>query len=182
MIKYNKEGNGNGVAVCAKRGVLMDGAVLNLMVEYFGADIKRINHALKVYGFAKAIAYGEKLDIRRLDMLEAAAALHDIGIKTAEEKYHSSSGVYQEMEGPPIAREMLKKLGYGGDFADRVCFLIGHHHSYDKIDGLDFQILIEADLIVNIDEEKLPEENAVKLAAKYFRTKTGLLFIKNMMR
>ena len=28
---------------------------------------------------------------------------------------------------------------------ERICFIIGHHHTYKAIDGLDFQILVEAD-------------------------------------
>mgnify|MGYP000340972515 FL=1 len=40
---------------------------------------------------------------------------------------------------------------------ERVAYLIGHHHTYDKIEGMDYQILVEADFLVNIlrqDEEK----------------------------
>ena len=33
---------------------------------------------------------------------------------------------------------------------ERVAYLIGHHHTYDKIEGMDYQILVEADFLVNI--------------------------------
>ena len=32
----------------------------------------------------------------------------------------------------------------------RVEYLVGHHHTYKDIDGLDYQILVEADFLVNI--------------------------------
>lgn len=75
------------------------------MITYFGHDIKRINHALKVYGFVKAIGEEEIMDSEKLQVLEVAAILHDIGIKESERKYNSTSGSYQEIEGPPIVQK-----------------------------------------------------------------------------
>lgn len=158
----------------------MCGTILEKMIEYFGNDIKRINHALKVYGFAKAIAGGEFITGKQLDIIEAAAVLHDIGIHEAERKHGSSAGVYQELEGPPIARLILDNLGYNRDFTDRVCFLIGHHHSYSKIDSIDFQILVEADLLVNLDEGDLPKNSAASIRQKYFSTTTGRKIITSL--
>jgi uncharacterized protein len=82
--------------------------VLLNMIEYFGKDVRRINHALKVYGFASTICRGEKLTQREIDLTEMASILHDIGIPEAERKYYSSSGKYQEMEGPAVARIILR--------------------------------------------------------------------------
>jgi HD superfamily phosphohydrolase YqeK len=61
--------------------------VVKLMIEYFGNDVKRINHALKVHGFAKNIARMEGLKGEVMLVLEVAAVLHDIGIKESERKY-----------------------------------------------------------------------------------------------
>ena len=52
--------------------------VLKNFIDYDRTDIKRINHALKVYGFAKAIAFGEDVDESDMEILEAAAVVHDI--------------------------------------------------------------------------------------------------------
>ena len=82
------------------------------MIKYYAGDKKRINHFIKVHGYAKAIGEAEELDERTMLILETAAYVHDIGIKISEEKYNSSAGKYQEIEGPPIAEEMLTKLGY----------------------------------------------------------------------
>lgn len=156
------------------------GNIIREMILYFGTDIKRINHALKVYGYSKGIAECEKLNKNKLDILEAAAVLHDIGIKESERKYNSSAGNYQEIEGPPIAREMLTRLGYAKSFVDRVCFLIGNHHSYNNIDDIDFQILIEADFLVNVFEDEIKKEQICVVRDKYFKTKAGKEFIEGM--
>lgn len=35
---------------------------------------------------------------------------------------------------------------------NRVAYLVGHHHRPEQINGIDYQILIEADYIVNASE------------------------------
>jgi hypothetical protein len=35
---------------------------------------------------------------------------------------------------------------------DRVAFLVGHHHTFTGVDGIDWQILLEADYLVNASE------------------------------
>lgn len=154
--------------------------ILNKMTAYFGCDTRRINHALKVYGFARAIMAKENLDEREALAVELSAVLHDIGIREAERKYQSSAGKYQELEGPPIARALLEEAGVEGGTADRVCFLIGNHHSYGKIDGIDFQILVEADFLVNIFEDGMDAGQIGSIRDKYFRTAGGLEIINSM--
>ena len=131
------------------------GKVIEAAIAYFENDIRRISHLLKVYGFAKAIGEKEQLDLFTMECLETAAVLHDIGIKISEEKYQSSAGKYQELEGPPVAAVILKKLEFPAPVTERVAYLIGHHHTYDKIEGMDYQILVEADFLVNINEDGL---------------------------
>ncbi len=55
-------------------------------------------------------------------------------------------------EGPALAEQMLSELGFEKDVIERVSFLVGHHHTYTGIDGLDYQILVEADFLVNLFE------------------------------
>ncbi len=150
------------------------------MIRYFEADVKRINHALKVYGFASTIAREENLSKNEILIVDIAAVLHDIGIKEAEKKYNSCKGHYQEIEGPPVARKLLSESNLKPEIIDRVSYLIGNHHSYDKIDGQDFQILVEADFLVNIFEAKMSEETIKNVRQKYFKTKTGIEIIESM--
>ena len=154
--------------------------VLSTMISYFGDDTKRINHALKVYTFAKNIALFEDFQDEKMMILEIAALLHDIGIKEAERKYNSSAGNYQELEGPAVALILLQNFSLHSKALERISYLIGNHHSYDKINGMDFQILIEADFLVNIFEDNIGKEQINKIKNKYFRTKRGLRYIDSM--
>ena len=102
------------------------------MILYYAGDAKRIQHFLKVHSFSKLIGECEGLVGDTLFILEAAALLHDIGIKPAERLYGSCSGKLQEELGPAPARKMLKNLGLDINIIDRICFLIAHHQTYAK--------------------------------------------------
>lgn len=144
--------------------------------QHFGTDQRRINHALKVLTFAQQIMEGEHVDERQQKVITITALLHDTGIKPAEEKYQSSAGNYQELEGPPIVRSIMAKHDEEESLIDRVAYIVGGHHTAAKNDGLDFQIIWEADLLVNIEEDGLTG-NAEKLKyiiEKNFKTPTGL--------
>ena len=154
--------------------------VLSTIVTYFGEDAKRINHALKVYTFARNIALFEDLQGEIMMTLEISALLHDIGIKEAEKKYNSSAGNYQEQEGPAVALELLQSFSLHSKALERISYLIGNHHSYDKGNGMDFQILIEADFLVNIFEDKIEKSQVEIIKNKYFKTKRGLRYINSM--
>ena len=149
------------------------GRVLNAMLDYYAGDVRRVNHFLKVYGFAKAIGEAEGLDARSRTILELAALTHDIGIKISEVKYNSAAGKYQEIEGPPEARALLAPLGLDDDVVARVCHLISRHHTYDQIDGQDLQILIEADFLVNAFEDNLSKKAIRAMRDKVFKTTSG---------
>ena len=71
------------------------------------------------------------------------------------------------------AREMLTALGFQERVIRRVEYLVGHHHTYKDIDGLDYQILVEADFLVNYFEDGLDKEHIKKSAEKIFKTETG---------
>ena len=154
--------------------------LIDEMADYYEGDPRRINHFLKVHSFAKTIAELEGLDAKTLFTLEAAAVVHDIGIKISEQKYGSCAGNYQELEGPPLAKDMLQKLGFENDTIERVCFLVGHHHTYGQIDGIDYQILIEADFIVNIFEGSLASPQITVIRDKYFKTISGIRFLNRL--
>ena len=154
--------------------------LINKMIEYEKGCPKRINHFLKVYSFAKLIAQNEKLSDDMMQIVSVASIVHDIGIKISLEKYNSTSGKYQEKEGPVIAQKMLAELGFKQDLIDRVSFLIANHHSYDNIDGIDYQILIEADFLVNIFEDGLSKEQAEHIEERYFKTAYGKKLLETM--
>jgi len=148
--------------------------VASQMVAYNAGDARRVNHLLKVYGFAKTIGEAEGLDAGTQEILEIAALTHDIGIRNSERKLGSCTGAQQQIEGPPEARALLRSLGAEESVIERVCWLIAHHHTYSNIQGMDYQILIEADFLVNAFEDEMDEDAICSVREKLFRTKTGI--------
>ena len=157
-----------------------DRKLIEKMMEYYAGDPKRVQHFLKVYEFAKLIGESEELESEKLHILRTAAIVHDIGIKISEKKYGSSGGKYQEKEGPAVAEPMLCALGYDEAVIDRVLFLIAHHHTYTGIEGEDYQILVEADFLVNYFEDHLETESIKKSVKKIFKTETGIRIATEM--
>lgn len=148
----------------------------NLVVkttEFFRGDGKRIQHFIKVYAYSALIGRLEGIDGETQDILEAAAVVHDVGIKPAEEKYGYNNGKLQEELGPAEAEILLKAAGYSAAQIERIVFLVGHHHTYTNIDGLDYQILVEADFLVNLQEEESSEKAICNVYEKIFKTESG---------
>lgn len=143
------------------------------MIKLYNGDAKRIQHFCKVYSYAKLIAEMENIDKDTLFILETAALTHDIGIHLCEEKYGSCNGKLQEKEGPLLAGKMLADLEFPKEVSERVQYLIGHHHTYNDIDGMDYQILVEADFLVNMYEDGLSKEAVKHAYDSIFRTESG---------
>jgi HD superfamily phosphodiesterase len=154
-------------------------ALIDEMKFVFGADTRRINHALDVLAFAQHLQQQEGGD---KNVVEAAAVLHDIGIHEAERKYGSAAGNYQEIEGPPIARTILDRHNVDANVIDHICEIVAQHHSAKTIDTLEFRIVWDADWLVNIPDE-LGTPSKEKLCAiieKTFKTNSGRKMAKKM--
>ena len=151
------------------------------MVEKYEGQPERIQHFTKVHSYAAYIGRQEKLGEKTMFILETAAYTHDIGIKKAEELYHASNGRLQQELGPGEAEIMLKELHFPEDVIERVKYLIAHHHTYSNIQGIDLQILIEADFLVNLYEHS-DESVASKVLEKIFKTASGTKLCKTMFR
>lgn len=151
--------------------------VQRAMLAYYAGDARRIQHFLKVYAYAKAIGELESLDAGTQFCLEIAALTHDIGIRNSERLYGSASGTYQQLEGPPEAQRLLAALPIDPAVTERVCWLIAHHHTYRDIQGLDYQILVEADFLVNLVEDGLDAATARHTGETLFKTQTGKFFL-----
>jgi uncharacterized protein len=132
-----------------------------------------INHFMKVWGFARTIGLAEKLSAEMLETLELAAVVHDIACPLCREKYGSTAGPYQEREGAPLARSFYEEFSLPVKQLERICFLVGHHHTYTAVDGPDYQILLEADFLVNADESAKKQEVVRQFRDRVFRTETG---------
>ncbi len=145
------------------------------MKKQFRTDFKRIGHAMKVARYAENI--GKKETGGNLAVILCAAYLHDIGIREAEKKHGSSAAKYQEMEGPPIARSILERLGANEKLIEEVCDIVGHHHHPREDETVNFKVLYDADLITNLEEKykdsPMSAEKLESLFEKSFLTNAG---------
>lgn len=150
------------------------------MIAYDAGDPKRIQHFMKVSGFASVIARSEGLDEHLCFLLEAAGYVHDIGIKAAEFIYGYQTGHLQEELGPGIAADLLSSIGFSEQDTVRLCHLISVHHTYSDLKDIDHQILVEADFLVNLYEKNSAEDEVRKVYDTIFKTETGKNFFRHM--
>ena len=153
--------------------------LMKAMEAYFNGDVKRINHAHRVTEYAEELLKREGADY---SIVIGASLLHDIGIHQAEKKYGSTSGKYQEKEGPPIARRILTRLGFERNQIEEICEIIAHHHNPGKINTQNFKILYDADWLVNLrDEYDIQDRNKPSnIIDKVFLTPSGKALAKEI--
>ena len=117
------------------------------LVDFFGSDFRRIEHALSVLGHAEHIAEGRTdLDY---EVLVAASLFHDVGIKPSEEKLGYNNGRTQEQYGPPEAERLLRDISFPEEKTKKIRDIVGNHHSPSRFDYPELAIVKQADAIVN---------------------------------
>ena len=150
------------------------------MIEFDAGDPTLIQHFTKVHAYACLIADGENLDAHTREILEAAAIVHDIAIPLCREKYGSDAGNLQEKESPALIEKMFAGTDFDEDFIARISRLAAHHHTYNPIEGIDHQILVEADFIVNAHESNHSPEARQNTLTNIYRTETGKKIYRTM--
>jgi len=152
--------------------------IMQKMIEYSNGNLHDINHFIKVHSFARTIAELENIDEETKFILEVAAITHDIACPICRKKYGNTNGKHQEIEGEPLVKDFLKDMDLTQKQIDRVAYLIAHHHTYKDIDGIDYQILLESDYIVNAHESNYSIENIKNTKEKIFKTKSGIRLLE----
>ena len=156
-----------------KEDLLKDRVAIE-MKRYLKQDFKRVGHAIRVARYAEQIGREEG---GNLAVILCTAYLHDIGIKEAERKHNSTAAKYQEEEGPPIAREILTRLGAKQELIDEVCDIVAHHHHPKEDETVNFKSLYDADLITNLEEKQkenpIEPEKLTGIIEKSFLTGSG---------
>ena len=155
-------------------------AAIEKMTDFYKGNIHDIYHFLKVWAFAKNIGEAEGLDQKTQETLDMAAVVHDIACPLCRIKYGNTNGKYQEAEGPALTESFLADTGLTGVEIARIAYLVGHHHTYEGVDGLDYQILLEADYLVNADESGYSRENILHMRDTVFQTKTGTALLESI--
>ena len=152
--------------------------MMEKMIAYSDGNIHDIDHLIRVWTYAKTIGELEGLDASTQYILEVAAITHDIACPLCREKYGNTNGKHQEEEGALMVRAFLSGCGMLPKQIDRVSYLVGHHHTFSGIDGLDYQILIEADYIANATENGYSQDNATNFINRIMKTESGIRIAK----
>ena len=147
--------------------------ILRKMIAYSNGNIHDIDHLIRVWTYAKTIGELEGIDKDTQFILEVAAIVHDIACPLCREKYGNTNGKYQEEEGIPLVKAFLSDCDMSESQIERVAYLVGHHHTLQEIDGIDYQILIEADYIANATENGYSRENIGNFMSKIMKTESG---------
>ena len=147
--------------------------IMEKMIAFSDGNIHDIDHLIRVWTYAKTIGELEGLDTETQLVLEIAAITHDIACPLCREKYGNTNGKHQETEGAVMVRDFLADTGVTEEQTERVAFLVGHHHTFSVIDGLDYQILVEADYIANASENGYSPDNVKNFMAKIMKTESG---------
>ncbi len=154
--------------------------IIEKMIAYSKGNIHDIDHFIRVWTYARTIGELEGLDRENLFVLETAAITHDIACPICREKYGNTNGKHQESEGQHLVRCFLADTGMTQQQIDRVAYLVGHHHTYREIDGLDYQILIEADFIANCSEIGCSENKIRYFMDEWMKTESGKQLVRDV--
>lgn len=154
--------------------------ILSTAIDYNGSDRRRINHLIKVTGFAQDLAYDEKIGEDDRFTLLAAAMLHDIGAHEAERQYGSADAEKQEELGPDIIRELLEPSDLGIFEIEAICILVRTHHHYGMLENIMHQLLVEADFLVNLDETNASAEEIRRVYDTIFKSESGRKRLKTL--
>ena len=148
-------------------------ALLEKMIAFSEGNIHDIDHLIRVWTYARTIGGQEGLDPGTQYVLEAAAIVHDIACPLCRAKYGNTNGKYQEAEGAPMAAAFLREAGVDEEKTARIAYLVGHHHTFTDVDGLDYQILLEADYLANASENEYTSKAVAVFRRKFCRTLSG---------
>ena len=139
-----------------------------------------VNHFMKVWGFARTIGILEGLDPVTQETLELAAVAHDIACPLCRRKYGQADGRHQELEGEELTRQFYEEFHLPEEQLERICYIVAHHHSFSGAQGLDYQIMLEADFLVNAGESEVSLDGILNFREKVFRTGTGIRLLNQM--
>ncbi len=181
---YAEECLGKDILDSVKKSIPVRDLIISAMKNEFGNDTRRAGHALRVLDYAEKIQKKNKTGSNLIVI--AAAVLHDIRILNAEQKFDTPDVTVHEEEGIAVARRILEEISLDRAVIEHVCRIVGSHHSGGDIDTIEFKIVYDADLIVNLHEkDKLSEDKVTKeYLEKIFKTEEGIkiaekLFLKD---
>lgn len=154
--------------------------IMSKMIAFSNGNLHDIDHFIRVWTYAKTIGESENLDAETQFVLEVAAITHDIACPLCRQKYGNTNGQYQEIEGGPLVRSFLNDSDLTAEQINRVAYLVSHHHTLTNIDGMDYQILIEADFIANASENGYDKKTIQSFIYKVMQTNSGSMLARQI--
>ena len=154
--------------------------IIKKMTDFYRGNVHDVEHFLKVYAYAFLIAKLEGLTPELTDTVELAAIVHDIACPVCREKYGNANGKYQEVESEALLIPFLEEFSIPEGIKDRVIYLVSHHHTYEGVDGIDYQILLEADFLVNAAESGYKKDAVREFYDRYAKTDSGRSLLESI--
>lgn len=154
--------------------------IMEKMIAFSEGNIHDIDHFIRVWTYARTIGELEGIAHEVQNSLEIAAIVHDIACPLCRKKYGNTNGTLQEKEGAQVVREFLSDFELSAEQIDRISYLVGRHHTYSNIDGMDYQILIEADYIANASENGYSRTNIESFIHRIMKTESGIKILEAM--
>ncbi len=152
--------------------------IANIVIKYYSRNPELMRddilHTQEVASYTRLIALGEGVPSNEVDLLEAAAWLHDIGCPRSKEIYGNSLPANQQSVGRLVAADLLAPVNLLNE-AEKIWLVdvVGSHHTFSKVQELGFGPLFEADLIVNLLSGYHPREKAQHLFDTMMVSNTG---------
>ena len=156
--------------------------LMQKMIAYSDGNLHDIAHFIKVHSYARTIGIQEELLDSEQETVELAAIIHDIACPLCRIKYGNTNGKHQEEESAPLVREILEGIDIPEAMADRINYLVSHHHTYTNVDGIDYRILLEADFLVNADESNMSADAILNARSSFYETKTGIALLDSIYK
>lgn len=154
--------------------------IMEKMISISDGNIHDIDHFIRVWTYAKTIGELEGLDSHTQKIVEIAAIIHDIACPLCRQKYGNTNGKYQEKEGMILAEQFLEDFDLSIEDKERIVYLVGHHHTFDGIDGIDYQILVEADYIANASENGYSQRNIENFMQRIMKTESSKRIVQSI--
>jgi len=152
---------------------MLKAKVTEKMIDYYNGSVNDISHFLKVHSYAKTIAALESVEPKTLLTIELAAIVHDIACPLCRNKYGNVAGNLQELESPALLAPFFDEFDIDEDMKNRIVWLVSHHHTVTDVDGIDYQILLEADFLVNAEKLADNRQAIMDFRSKVFKTESG---------
>ncbi|MFR9603208.1 MAG: HD domain-containing protein [Rikenellaceae bacterium] len=156
----------------------MKDLIANIVIKYYShypqSMREDILHTQEVVSYTRLIALGENVPTIEIELLEAAAWLHDIGCPRSKEIYGNSLPENQQSVGRVVASDLIAPVEELNDAEKSwLVDVVGTHHVFSRVQEMGFTPLFEADLIVNILSGYHPREKAQHLFDTMMRSETG---------